>query len=70
MLFVPSMLRNEETASIDFAHRPDHHFAGFIIVLADEFKTLGSRTESDPPTGLPRRGVGAGVIDRHFVLQL
>ena len=59
--------RNEGTASIDFSHRPDHHFTGFIIVLADEFKTLGSRTESDPPPGLPRRRVGAGIIDRHFV---
>src|SRR5436190_140972 len=59
--------RNKGTASIDFPHRPDHHFTGFIIVLTYEFKTLYSRTESDPPPGFPRRCVGAGVIDRHFV---
>src|SRR5436309_1448455 len=59
--------RNKGTASIDFPHRPDHHFTGFIIVLTYEFKTLDSRTESDPPPGFPRRCVGAGVIDRHFV---
>ena len=36
------VLRNERAASIDFSHRADHHFTGFIIVLADEFKALGS----------------------------
>src|SRR5439155_8894016 len=59
--------KNKGTASIAFPHRPDHHFTGFIIVLTYEFKTLDSRTESDPPPGFPRRCVGAGVIDRHFV---
>src|SRR4030095_4401897 len=26
-----------------------------------------ARIEADPPSSLPRRGVGAGIIDRHFV---
>ena len=61
------LLRHKRTASIDFSHRPDHHLTSFIIVLADEFKTFGARSESDKPAGLPRRCVSAGIIDCHFV---
>src|SRR5262249_45051633 len=64
----PYWLGNEGAASIHCTHRPDHKFRGLIIVLADKFKTFDARSESDPPPGIPRRSVGARIIDRHFVL--
>src|SRR5690349_20439540 len=62
-------LGHVEAAVIDLAERADHQIERLIAVLTDELEALRTGREADVPVRLPRRGVGAGIVDRHLVLD-
>ena len=46
-----------------------HERRGVVGLLADVLEQLGPRFPAQVEIALPRRGIGAGIVDRHFVLD-
>src|SRR5205823_302882 len=62
-------LRDDRTASLDALGGPNHALRRKIVVLAHILEQLCAGTPFQNEAARPHRGVGAGIINRDFILK-